>query len=264
VSDDRDRQALTRVARALREASSALFITGAGMSADSGLPTYRGIGGLYQGRATDDGIPIEVALSGAMFERRPELSWRHIAEIERACRGAAPNRGHQVVASFEQEIPRTWVLTQNVDGFHRRAGSTNVIDIHGDVHILRCPSCSEYRKEVADYAELDIPPLCPLCKAVVRPDVVLFGELLPPAQSELLMEQTARGFDVVLSIGTTSIFPYIAQPVIDAKRHGDLTVEINPGDTEVSDLVDIRFRAGAAVTLDALWQAYEALGPRAR
>jgi len=255
---------LGRVAEALHQAASALFITGAGMSADSGLPTYRGIGGLYQERDTEDGIPIEVALSGPMFARRPELTWRHIAEIERACRGATPNRGHEVLALFEKEMSRVWVLTQNVDGFHRRAGSANVIDIHGDIHVLRCPSCAEYRKEVADYADLEIPPRCPLCEAIVRPDVVLFGELLPPAQTELMMEQTARGFDVVLSIGTTSVFPYIAQPVIDARRHGDLTVEINPGDTEVSDQVDIRLRAGAAETLEALWQVYRASGKRKR
>ena len=155
-----------RVANALRQADSALFITGAGISADSGLPTYRGIGGLYDGETTDDGIPIEVALSGPMFHERPELTWTYIAEIERACRGAAPNRGHQVIAEFESRIARCWVLTQNVDGFHRRAGSTNVIDIHGDVHTLFCAKCREYRNEVVDYSELEMPPRCPLLSLI--------------------------------------------------------------------------------------------------
>src|SRR6187549_2898453 len=112
----------------LASARSALFITGAGVSAASGIPTYRGIGGLYGDKETDEGLAIEEALSGGMFQSRPEVTWKYIHQIERACRGARFNAAHAAIARLERRIARCWVLTQNVDGFHRIAGSTNVID----------------------------------------------------------------------------------------------------------------------------------------
>jgi NAD-dependent deacetylase len=241
-----------RAAELLREAQSVLFITGAGISADSGLPTYRGVGGLYEDRATEEGIPIEVALSGQMFDRDPALSWKYIRSIEEACRGARFNRGHEVIAEIERARERVWTLTQNVDGFHRDAGATNVIEIHGDVHELLCTEC-DYRTRVPDYAGLEPLPLCPRCKSVVRPDVVLFGEMLPSTKIILFENELRRGFDVVFSIGTTSVFPYIAGPVFVAARSGVPTVEINPARTEVSDVVDVKIARGAAEALDAIW-----------
>lgn len=232
----------------LRSAESVLAITGAGMSADSGLPTYRGIGGLYEEQDTDDGIPIEVALSGRMLELRPEITWKHIGRIERSCRGAGPNEGHRALAWMEEHYPRFWVLTQNVDGLHHLAGSRNVIEIHGNVHRLRCTGCGE-RTTVPSYAGLTFPPVCTRCGGMVRPEVVLFGEMLPRAAVQTLERELLRGFDLVLSIGTTSVFPYIAGPVEDARRLGRPTVEINPGETEVSHLVAQRIRHGAAATL---------------
>jgi len=241
-----------RAAELLRRAQNVLFITGAGISADSGLPTYRGVGGLYEGRATDEGIPIEVALSGQMFARDPALSWKYIRSIEEACRGAKFNRGHEVIAEIERARERVWTLTQNVDGFHRDAGATNVIEIHGDVHELLCTEC-DYRERVPDYSELEPLPLCPRCKSVVRPDVVLFGEMLPTAKIVVFENELRRGFDVVFSVGTTSVFPYIAGPVFIAARSGVPTVEINPARTEVSDVVDVKIARGAAEALDAIW-----------
>ncbi|MFZ1866136.1 MAG: NAD-dependent deacylase [Polyangiales bacterium] len=247
---------LIEIARRLQQSRSILFVTGAGVSADSGLPTYRGIGGLYEQAHTEEGIPIEVALSGAMFRRDPSLTWRYIHQIERACRGAGPNRAHRAIAELEGRFERVWTLTQNVDGLHHAAGSHRVIDIHGDVHCLICTRCS-HRWRVASYAGLDIPPSCPECDSLVRPEVVLFGEMLPLDRAQLLQEELTRGFDVVFSIGTTSVFPYIAEPVIDARRRGALTVEINPGASEVSHLVDYRLRAGAAEAMEAIVQALD-------
>lgn len=235
----------------LRGCRSVLFVTGAGISADSGLPTYRGIGGLYEQDATDDGIPIETALSGAMFKRDPAITWKYIHQIENSCRSAGPNRAHEVIAEFERRFDRVWTLTQNVDGLHHAAGSVQVIDIHGDVHRLLCTRCG-HRWRVATYAGLDIPPSCPECSSLVRPEVVLFGEMLPLDRSRVLQEQLERGFDAVFSIGTTSVFPYIAEPVIDARRRGALTVEINPGSSQVSHIVDHRLQVGAAAAMDAV------------
>src|SRR4029079_13774579 len=111
-----------------------------------------------------------------------------------ACRGAAPSRAHDLVAAFESKFARTWVLTQNVDGFHARAGSTHVIEIHGDIHKLGCTAC-HYRTEVEDYSSLAPLPLCPRCGAVVRPCVVLFGEMLPEAAIDTFEHELERGFD---------------------------------------------------------------------
>lgn len=246
---------LDTVARRLATANRVLFITGAGLSADSGLPTYRGVGGIYDDGVTDEGIPFEVALSGDMFQRNPELTWKHIARIESATRGARHNPGHEVLAALEDQLPHACVLTQNVDGFHHQAGSRNVIEVHGNVHHLRCTSCDR-EKQVDDFSGLPIPPVCIRCGGMLRPDVVLFGEMLPfPAMNRLAAE-TTDGFDVVMSIGTTSVFPYITEPVLTARDQGAVTVEINPDTTEISELVDYRLPDRAATMLTALWQQF--------
>jgi len=255
--DSIDPAVLDRVAQVFARARSALFITGAGISADSGLPTYRGIGGLYEDAITEDGVAIEDALSGEMLHDRPEVCWKYIHQIERACRGATWNRAHEVLAMMEARYERSWVLTQNVDGFHRRAGSNNVIEIHGDVHRLACTRC-EYRDQVEDYAALSIPPRCPDCGAIVRPEVVLFGEVLPRVAVAGLERELDHGFDLVVSIGTTSVFPYIAAPVVLARHAGRETVEINPGTTGVSHVVAHRLRHRAAAALDAIWRRLDA------
>lgn len=250
---DRNERALEAASDILRNARSVLFITGAGISADSGLPTYRGIGGLYDEIDTPEGIPIEDALSGEMLRRNPGLTWKYIHQIESSCRGASFNRAHAVLAEAEGRFERVLVLTQNVDGLHRRAGSRNVIDIHGDVHDLLCTAC-DYRTTVSDYAALDPLPRCPECGSVVRPDVVLFGELLPVAKVRELEQELRAGFDAVFSIGTTSAFPYIARPVLEARLLGRPTIEINPGETFVSEAVSLKISLRAAEACDALWR----------
>lgn len=240
------------VAGVLGVAARILFITGAGISADSGLPTYRGIGGLYHERLTAEGLTIEEALSGEMMQKRPDIAWRYLAEIESNCRGAQPNAAHRLIAEFEREKPGVWVLTQNVDGLHRLAGSQKVIQIHGTVHHLRCTEC-HHQRSVQDFAGLSIPPACPVCGGVLRPDVVLFGEMLPQTGLDRLAHVLGQGVDAVVSIGTTSVFPYIAGPVWWAQQNGIPTVEINPGETEVSRIVDHRLRVGAAEAMTRLW-----------
>lgn len=241
---------LSTTARLLDDARRVLFVTGAGISADSGLPTYRGIGGLYNDRHTDDGLPIEVALSGEMLAERPEITWKYLAQIEATCRGAGPNAAHRIIAGLEAE-KRVTVLTQNIDGLHRAAGSQDVIEIHGTLHRLHCTGCRA-RFSVADYAGLDIPPACPDCGDLLRPDVVLFGEALPADAIPRLVEALESGLDLIFTIGTTSVFPYIAEPVLFGRQYGVPTVEINPGESRVSHLVDIRLPLGAATALQAI------------
>jgi NAD-dependent deacetylase len=251
-----DVQTVDRIVDQMCDARSILFITGAGLSADSGLPTYRGVGGLYNSGDTEEGLPIEELLSGAMFRARPAWTWKYLRQVEQACRGAKFNRGHAVLAEMEQHFSRVWTLTQNVDGFHRAAGSRNVIDIHGNLHEIRCTACP-HRFTVDDYSGLGEMPQCPECTSLLRPDVVLFGEMLPEDRLRELKYQLREGFDLVFSIGTTSVFPYISLPVELAVQREKPSVEINPGTTRVSDLVTYRLALGAAVALDAIWSRYQ-------
>ncbi|WP_435099689.1 NAD-dependent protein deacylase [Arhodomonas sp. AD133] len=251
VWDADDRQRLTMVAEQLTAASRVLAITGAGLSADSGLPTYRGIGGLYEQRSTDHGMPIEAALSGEVFVRQPETTWQYLRELGAAARGARPNAGHYALSAFETGGREVCVLTQNVDGLHRAAGSRKVVEIHGNMQSLVCTQC-RYRRSPVDYAELPPLPSCPECFAPLRPPVVLFGEMLPDDALRELRRELTRGFDLVLCIGTSGLFPYITEPVHVAGGQGIPVVEINPGVSAVSDAVDIRLARPAAETLAAL------------
>ncbi|MEO1227526.1 MAG: NAD-dependent protein deacylase [Myxococcota bacterium] len=246
--------AAAQVADRLSGAKRVLFVTGAGLSADSGLPTYRGVGGLYEDEdATEEGMAIEEALSGPMLLARPDVAWRHIARIEKACRGARPNRGHAVIAELERRFDVV-VLTQNVDGFHAEAGSTKVIDIHGDVHRLKCTACS-WKETVRDYSHLEVPPQCPVCGQLVRPDVVLFEEMLPTRKLLLLEAELSAGFDVAFSVGTSALFAYIAAPMAHLRSQGAFTVEVNPGESAVSHVVELVVRERAAAFLDAVAHA---------
>jgi NAD-dependent deacetylase len=256
-----DARTVQQVVQRLGRARRVLAVTGAGMSADSGLPTYRGPSGLYhESRTTSHGHSIEAALSGPMLAAKPEVAWHHLLEIERSCRGAEPNRGHRVLAEMQGYFDAVWILTQNVDGLHEAAGSRQVIDVHGDLHELRCTRCP-FRERVADYSGLGFPPLCPRCGAVLRPDVVLFGEHLPEAKMRRLEAEMVRGFDMVFSIGTSSLFDYIVAPLRIAQAAGKATVEINPDATAASGFVDFTIRARAAVALDEIWEGYLAWWP---
>ncbi len=253
--------AIDRIVRRMGRARRLLFITGAGMSADSGLPTYRGKDGLYREReATPHGYSIEQALSGPMLMDRPEITWHYLLELERSTRGALPHRGHRVLAEMDHYFEAVWILTQNVDGLHGQAGSRNVLEIHGNLHGLVCIDCGR-SDTVRDYDQLEIPPRCPDCNGPIRPTVVLFGEDLPADKLSRLRDELRTGFDVIFSVGTTSVFDYIAEPVRMGGKPGALTVEINPEPTRVSGVVDLRIASGAASVLDEIWERYLAWWP---
>jgi NAD-dependent deacetylase len=254
-----DAYAISKIVNLLKHCQSILFITGAGISADSGLPTYRGIGGLYNDRLTEEGITLEMALAGQTLERQPALTWKYLSQIEKNCRQAKFNRGHEVIAAMEGCFERVWVLTQNIDGLHQAAGSRNIIDIHGDMHKLACMSCC-WRGKVKDYSAIDIPPRCPECAGICRPEVVFFGEMLPLDKLAVLERELRQGFDIYFSIGTSSVFPYISQPIAAAKQRGRPTVEINPDDTQISALVDIKLRMPAAEAMDRIEKGFLSSG----
>ena len=259
-TDSIDPSILDDIIRHLSQARRILFITGAGISADSGLSTYRGQGGLYNDTVTDEGFPIEEAVSGPMFQRRPEITWKYLSMMAESSQGATFNDGHRVIADMEHspDTGEVCVLTQNVDGFHRAAGSSNVIEIHGNSRELHCTACS-WETGIESYREIKkIPPRCPDCNAIIRPRVVLFEEMLPEAALDHLFAEMKRGFDMVFSIGTSALFPYIVQPVVEAARQGKPTVEINPAETDLSGLVDYRLPCGARNALTTLWRRHQA------
>jgi NAD-dependent deacetylase len=226
-------------------------VTGAGISAESGIATYRGAGGLYDD--PEEGDRTIEALTGSTLRRDPDRTWRAVAKIARQSQGAAPNPAHRALAELEQRL-RVVVLTQNVDGLHQLAGSRNVIDIHGTVFDVLCMSCDRPGR-LESLAELDRAPRC-ACGGVLRPDVVLFGELLPQTKLQrLYAELAADPPEAVFAIGTTASFPYIAEPVLAARRAGRLTVEVNPEPTELSSIVDFSLRARAGVAVPALCAA---------
>ncbi|MET1078058.1 MAG: NAD-dependent deacylase [Pseudomonas sp.] len=246
-------ETIRRVAEKLQQTERILVITGAGLSADSGLPTYRGLGGLYNA-VTQEGLPIEEALSGPMLRRDPALCWKYLAELGRACLGAQPNAGHHAIARLQQGKPQCWVLTQNIDGYHRAAGSAaeRLIEIHGELSPLYCQSCGALSPDLAAHLQLPLPPLCALCAGVLRPPVVLFEEMLPEPAVDSLYAQLRQGFEVVLTVGTTASFPYIVEPVTRTRLAGGFTVDINPSVTALGRLAEVQIAGRALDVLPEL------------
>ena len=195
-------------------------------------------------------------LSHSTLIKRPELCWKYISQLESNCRHAKPNATHKILAQLENERPHLWVLTQNVDGFHQQAGTKNLIEIHGNFEKLYCIECGASEK-VEDYAHLTLPPLCDQCGGIIRPNVVLFGEELPHQELNKLYTQLGLGFDLIMSVGTTSSFPYIAEPIAQARMQGIPTVEINPGTTEVSHIVNAKLNMGAADAFTTIWDEFQ-------
>ena len=258
---------LDEVARQLRDAKRVLFITGAGISADSGLPTYRGVGGLYENERTEEGYPIETCLSASMFSIRPEITWKYMLTIGEAVGRCKPNAAHEILARWERDIEKRRgklvILTQNIDGYHRQAGSKNVLEIHGSFNELYCNGCEwkttvglddwNHKRLEKHLAEFRFPPKCPWCNEVIRPRIVLFEEMLPRnVLNEFDIEfQDGTGFDMIFSVGTSAMFPYITGPVREAARKRKTTIEINPvaGDLSKHVAFHLPLRAAEAMTL---------------
>lgn len=237
------------LAARLAAVRSAGVITGAGVSAESGIPTYRGRGGLY-----DDPVAGErtvEALSGQSLRRDPDRTWRAVAALAREALDAAPNAAHRAAVEMEARLRRFVLLTQNVDGLHQEAGSRNVIPIHGCLDAVSCLECAyEGRLSRHEIAALEGAPSCPCCGGVLRPGAVLFGEMLPPAEVQRLHQEFhERPPELVVVAGTTALFPYVAEPVQRAAALGRLTVEVNPESTLLSDVVDWSFRGPAGTWL---------------
>lgn len=247
---------LDTLVEVLNKAQRVFFITGAGISADSGLPTYRGVGGLYDGNETEEGYRIEEALSATVFSRHPDITWKYLWQIGHACAAAKPNAAHTLISELQAYFEKVCVLTQNVDGLHRAAGSQSLIEIHGhafDLYCMVCGASYQAEKLIDDYRQgFNKAPHCPDCGGLVRPNVVLFEEMLPERELQLFYDAMSVQWDVVIAIGTSAAFPYIIEPVVRAAQQGIYTVDINPGTSQLSSIVDLHVPTGAAQAMQGV------------
>ena len=214
---------LADIGRRLREAARVTVVTGAGVSAASGVPTFRGPSGLWRTFR-----PEQLATPEA-FHRDPRLVWEWYDWRRRLIAACAPNAAHDVIARWSRR-PGFTLVTQNVDGLHERAGTTNVVRYHGSIWRLKCvASCGAPDWEDRRVPIDPLPPRCSRCGALARPGVVWFGETIPPDVARAAAAATAC--DVFLSIGTSSAVYPAAALATEAHAHGAFTIEINPEPT---------------------------------
>jgi NAD-dependent deacetylase len=244
VSLDLPPDVLARAAGARR----VVAFTGAGVSQESGLSTFRGQGGLWERYR-----PEELATPEA-FHRDPGLVWRWYAWRYGAAAAASPNPAHRALARWETLFPSYLLVTQNVDGLHRRAGSREVLELHGTITRARCERCTAERDMGEAIAESpDRPPAC-RCGGRFRPAVVWFGEALPPEVLRRAAE-AAGDCELFVSIGTSAVV-YPAAGLIElAHRAGACVLEVNPEPTPLSHLADARLAAPAGAAIPALTEA---------
>ncbi len=235
----------------LREAGRVVALTGSGISAESGVPTFReaqtGLWARYD--------PQQLATPKAIA-RDPRLVWNWYERRKNLAVGAEPNSGHRALAELERQIPDFTLVTQNVDGLHARAGSWNVAELHGNILRYKCT----LKGEVAEPEDHDdsVPPRCPRCGAYLRPDVVWFGEMLP-AEAFTTASQAARRRDLFLSIGTSSLVYVAAGMPNEALEVDAAHVEINPSQTPLTGHANFALQGRADEVLPNL--RCETFGP---
>jgi len=228
----------------VRECRSLCVLSGAGVSAESGVPTFRGPEGLWRLRD-----PMSLATSEA-FAEDPKEVWEWYQWRRQRIRDCAPNPGHAALAAVEAAKPDFLLITQNVDGLHRAAGSRRVAEIHGNIWVVRCVGCGAQRYEQGDFTVL--PPRCDGCGGLLRPGVVWFGEMLPREASETATNMLTR-CEVLIVAGTSAVVAPASGYAVVAKRRGARVIEVNPDETPVSAVCDATFRGKSGEVLPALF-----------
>lgn len=224
-------------------AKSVAVLTGAGISAESGVPTFRGKDGLWkQYRATDLATP-------EAFAQDPRLVWEFYNWRREVLAPLKPNPGHFALVELEKRIPRFSLITQNIDGFHHTAGSQNVVELHGNIWRMRCTGCGTVKEDrTVPLPEL---PACSACGALLRPDVVWFGEMLDPTILEAAYEALQYS-QVMMVVGTSGIVQPAASMGMNAKRQGAFVVEINLEATPYTGVYDLNIQGKSGETLPLL------------
>lgn len=221
---------IKEVAELLKERPRLAVLTGAGVSAESGVPTFRGPDGLWrQFRAEDLATP-------EAFARDPKLVWEWYDWRRQKIQSVAPNPAHMILARWEKYFPVFTLITQNVDGLHRQAGSTKILELHGNIWMVRCTQEGKIM-ENRQVPLTPIPPLCPNCGALLRPHVVWFGEALDPNILEAAFEACRRS-EVMMVIGTSAVVQPAASLPLVAQQRGAKLIEINLEPTPLSPYAD--------------------------
>ncbi|MGB7923897.1 MAG: NAD-dependent deacylase [Pyrinomonadaceae bacterium] len=238
------------ISKSLRErftqARRVVVLTGAGVSAESGVPTFRGGGGA----AVWKGMPFSVISSAGMLQKDLVEVWAWFDYRRAILQSLSPNPAHVALARWQSHFEEFTLVTQNVDGLHQRAGSRDCIELHGSIWRARCAGCGARHDLRDDEADKSRPPACLACGDVLRPDVVLFGEMLPTGAFERALEKAER-CDLFFVIGTSAVvYPAASLPEA-AKSAGAYTVEINPELTPLSGLCDevVNGKAGEILPL---------------
>ena len=234
---------MERIRDWIAAAKSVAALTGAGISAESGIPTFRGAGGLWREYRAEDLATPEA------FARDPKLVWEWYDWRRGVIAAAEPNGGHRALAELERRVPNFNLITQNVDGLHDRAGSRRILKVHGDIWTVRCTVCGRERQDLRVKIP-DLPPRC-ACGGVERPGVVWFGEALP-GNVWARAEAAAHDADLFLIVGTSAVV-YPAAGLADLAKSGAArVVEINIAETPVTHRVDASLRGPAAEILPQL------------
>jgi NAD-dependent deacetylase len=244
---ERNLEELERAKIALRKKARGVVLTGAGVSKESGIPTFRGKNGLWKEfRAQELATP-------EAFNRNPALVWEFYEFRRALVSRAVPNQAHVALAALEARVPHFCLITQNVDGLHARAGSKNILELHGNLFRTRCIGCGALEESFAVPIAQKLPPLCHHCGGLLRPDVVWFGEPLPAGVMNQAFEEAGQ-CEAMLVIGTSGlVFPAAGLPGL-AKDAGAFLIEINPESTPLSPMADVCLRGPAASVLPRLLQ----------
>ncbi len=234
---------------ALRAAREVVVLTGAGVSAESGVPTFRGAGGMWRTYSATDLATPEA------FARDPALVWEfynHRREVLAPCR---PNPGHFAIAALEEKVPGFILITQNIDNLHREAGTRNMLELHGNIWRLRCTNegCARAREPEENTASPiePIPPRCGACGALLRPHVVWFGEMLDAGVLQAAFA-AAGGCDFFIVAGTSAVVQPAASMPLAARQAGAFVLEINPERTELSAQLNESVQAPSGEALPRL------------
>jgi len=215
-----------------------VFVTGAGISQESAIPTFRGKDGLWR-----DHDAMKLATIDAFYDN-PRLVWEWYNERRANIFAAKPNPGHRAIAELEKYV-KVVVLTQNIDGLHQKAGSSQVLELHGSIIKIKCSVCN-FKEEITSEI-LKVPPLC-RCGNILRPDVVWFGESLPQDVWQKAMVLASQ-CDLMVIAGTSLVVSPANTLPIYAKQNNALLIEINPENTEMSSEMDLIIRNTSAISL---------------
>lgn len=232
--------------RIIDDASNITVLSGAGISAESGIPTFRGEDGLWKNFRPED-----LATPDA-FSKDPKLVWEWYEWRRKLIKDSKPNPGHYALADFEQQVSDYTLITQNIDGLHQLAGSRNIVEMHGNLWQIRCTSCGNIEQNF-EVPFKELPPLCKNCNSLGRPNIVWFGEVIPmPIIDKSLM--AIENCQVMLIIGTSGVVEPAASMGLIAKQTGKTVIEINLEPTPNSNFYDLSINGKSGEILPQIFR----------